>query len=81
MSEKDAKFEFVMLALRTEKGLNMQSYKEKFGSSLGDDFPNALKKTVKYLELNGDYLKIKDEFLYVQNSVLMPFKEEDRGEK
>lgn len=81
VSENDAKFEFVMLALRTEKGLNMQAYKDKFGTSLGEDFPNALKKTVKYLELDGDYLKIKDEFLYVQNSVLMPFMEEDRGEK
>ncbi len=78
VNETDAKFEFVMLALRTKDGVSMQEYKEKFGSSLGDDFPNALKKTVKYLELDGDYLKIKDEFLYVQNSILMPFMEEER---
>ena len=76
VSEKDAKFEFVMLALRTSRGLSMNEYKEKFGVSLGDDFPNALKKSVQYLELNGDMLKIKDEYLYVQNTILMPFLEE-----
>ncbi len=78
VDENDAKFEKVMLALRTEKGLSLKNYKETFGSSLGDDFPQALKKTAKYLELNGDNLKIKDEYLYVQNSVLMPFMEEER---
>ena len=78
VDKNDAKFEFVMLALRTARGLSMKEYQEAFGSSLGEDFPQALKKTVRYLELNGDYLKIKDEYLYVQNSVLMPFMEEER---
>ena len=78
VSEADAKFEFVMLALRTKDGVSMQAYKEKFGTSLGDDFPNAVKKTVKFLELDGDNLRIKDEFLYVQNTILMPFLEEER---
>ena len=65
-----------MLALRTEKGLSLNGYKETFGSSLGDDFPNALKKTVKFLQLDGDMLKIKPEYLYVQNSILVNFLEE-----
>ncbi len=76
VSERDAKFEFVMLALRTREGLSMQAYKNAFGSALAEDFPNSLKKSVAYLELNGDRLKIKDEYLYVQNSILMPFIEE-----
>ena len=76
VNETDAKFEFVMLALRTSKGISMQAYKDKFGTSLAEDFPVALKKTVQYLELNGDNIKIKEEYLYVQNSILMPFMEE-----
>lgn len=72
----DAKFEFLMLAFRTSKGLSMTEYKEKFGNPLGEDFPESLKKSVKYLEFNGDNLRIKDEYLYVQNSILMPFIEE-----
>jgi hypothetical protein len=54
----------------------MQEYKNTFGVGIGEDFPNALKKTVQYLELDGDFIKIKDEYLYVQNSVLMYFLEE-----
>ena len=76
ISIDDAKFEFIMLAMRTKYGVSMTEYKEKFGSSIGDDFPNALKKTVKYLTLDNDSLKIKDEFLYVQNSILVHFMEE-----
>lgn len=76
VEEKDAKFEYVMLALRTEKGLSLNGYKHAFGSSLGDDFPNALKKTVKFLQLDDDMLKIKPEYLYVQNSILVNFLEE-----
>ena len=77
VEEKEAKFEFVMLALRTSKGLSLSEYKKTFGKTLGEDFPNATKKTVGYFELDGDYLRIKDEYLYVQNSVLMYFLEED----
>ena len=56
----------------------MNAYKQAFGTSLAEDFPNALKKTVSYLELDGDCIRIKDEYLYVQNSILMPFMEEER---
>ncbi len=76
VTEKEAKFEKVMLALRTAEGLSMEEYKVCFGNALADDFPNALKKSVSYLQLDGDRLKIKDEYLYVQNSILMPFIEE-----
>ena len=76
VEEKDAKFEFVMLALRTARGLSMREYKKAFGVSIGEDFPTALKKTVKYLELDGDFIKIKEEYLYVQNSILVNFLEE-----
>ena len=72
----DAKFEYVMLALRTKYGVNMSEYKQTFGVTLAEDFPIALKKTVKYLELNGENLRIKDEYLYTQNSILMYFLEE-----
>ena len=78
VSETDAKFEFVMLALRTKYGVSLSEYEKKFGVPLQEDFPKALEKTEKYLEYVGDAVKIKDEYLYVQNSVLMPFMEEPR---
>ena len=76
MDEKTAKFEFLMLALRTSYGVSLKEYEEKFGNPIGDDFPVSLKSSVKYLELNGDRLKIKDEYLFVQNSILVPFMQE-----
>ena len=78
VGEADAKFEFIMLALRTAKGVSLSECKEKFKTSIGDDFPVALKKTLQYLELDGDYIRIKDEYLYVQNSILVNFMEEER---
>ena len=79
VSEADAKFEFVMLGLRTEKGVELAAYQKAFGSELKEDFPRALNKSEKYLCMDGGYLKIKEEYLYVQNSVLMPFMEEPRN--
>lgn len=79
VSESDAKFEFIMLALRTKYGVSLSEYERQFGSRLEDDFPSALRKSEKYLLPEGDSLKIRDEYLYVQNSVLMSFLEEPRG--
>ncbi len=76
VTKEQAKFEYVMLALRTREGLSLQAYEKEFGVKLADDFPNSLKKSVAYLTLEGDNLKIKEEYLYVQNSILMPFIEE-----
>lgn len=76
VGENEAKFEYVMLALRTSEGLSLSAYKKAFGTSLGEDFPDSLKKSVQYLQLDGERLRIKDEYLYVQNSILMPFVEE-----
>lgn len=79
VSETDAKFEKVMLTLRTSKGLSLSDYKKEFSSDLEEDFPSALAKTRKYLDEEGDIIRIKDEYLYVQNQILMPFMEEPRA--
>ena len=76
VSKEIAKFEVLMLGLRTKYGVSTKEYQKKFGSSIGDDFPVAVKKSLQYLELDGDTVRIKDEYLCVQNSILMPFMEE-----
>ncbi|MDD6995282.1 MAG: radical SAM family heme chaperone HemW [Candidatus Borkfalkiaceae bacterium] len=76
VSEADAKFEKVMLALRTAEGLSLQEYEREFSSTIEEDFPAALSKMRKYLERTDGNLRIKDEYLYVQNQILMPFMEE-----
>ena len=69
---------FVFL-LQTEKRV-LAEYEKEFSSSFEEDFPAALTKTRKYLDLSkdGSRVKIKDEYLYVQNRILMPFMEEPR---
>ena len=76
VSEGEAKFEFIMLGLRTKYGISLAEYKRQFGTSVGEDFPNAFKKCLEYLELDGERIRIKEEYLYVQNSILMPFLDE-----
>lgn len=70
----DAKFEKVMLALRTEEGLDIAAYRREFGTEFVLDFSDALIKNKEYFDLiDGKRVKIKDEYLYVQNQILMDF--------
>ena len=65
--------EYVMLKLRTTKGINFEEYKAIFGSDFLIDYTDAIKKNKDYLLINKERIKIKDEFLYVQNSILIHF--------
>lgn len=73
IEEDDAKFEMIMLALRTTEGLSLAKYKNAFGTDFPIDFFEALKKNVEYLVCENGRVRIKDEYLYVQNSILMDF--------
>ncbi len=73
VSESDAKFEFVMLALRTARGLSAKEYKSVFHSEWKEDFSAAYRKTAEYLEEEGDVARIKEKYLYVQNSILSEY--------
>ena len=69
----DAKAEYAMLALRTADGVNYNDYKQEFGVDFESDFKSAIKSNAKYLEISSDGIKIKSEYLYVQNSILVDF--------
>ncbi len=73
VTEQDAKFEFIMLALRTTRGFSAKEYRDKFGSDFKDDFRDAFAKTEQFLEQKGDLVRIKSRYLYVQNQILMNF--------
>ena len=69
----DAKDEFVMLALRTAKGIDLKEYAAAFGSDLKSDYAAALKKTAKYLDIDDSGVRIKKDKLFVQNSIIVEF--------
>ncbi len=73
VSLQDAKGEYAMLLLRTSIGVNLQDYKKEFKSDFNSDFNKAINKNKKYLEITETNVKIKDEYLYVQNSILVDF--------
>ena len=75
IDEEGQKFEFIMLALRTAEGLDAFRYKKLFNSDFFTEHKDALKKCAPYLEIEGDSVKIKDEYLYVQNSIIIQFLE------
>ena len=73
VKEQDAKFEFVMLAMRTVYGVNAEEYRKAFGSDWKEDFRDAYRKTSRYLEEENGATRIKDEYLYVQNQILAEY--------
>ena len=71
---QDAKFERVMLALRTEEGLSLKAYAAEFGADLLQDFSAPLQKNAPFLEQTEDgCIRIKEEYLFVQNHILVDF--------
>ena len=73
VSDRDARFEFVMLGLRTVYGVNAGEYRKAFGSDWKQDFSAAYGRTRKYLQEEGDVTRIKDEYLFVQNQILSEY--------
>lgn len=73
VSDRDERFEFVMLGLRTVYGVNAGEYRKTFGSDWKQDFSAAYGRTRKYLQEEGDVTRIKDEYLFVQNQILSEY--------
>lgn len=70
---EDAKFEFIMLGLRTRYGVNVKEFNKAFNADFLTEYKAALDKKKAFLNLDGDVLTIKDEYLYVQNDIILEF--------
>ncbi len=73
IDEVGAKNEFIMLGLRTVYGVNVNEFNAKFNADFLNEYKKALKKVTEYVEFDGNVLKIKDEYLYVQNEIVIEF--------
>ena len=65
--------EYIMLALRTGEGILRGEFEKLFGFDFVEKYKNALKKTEKFIEISPLRVKIKDEYLFVQNSIILEF--------
>ena len=69
----EIKAEYAMLAMRTTEGVNLANYTQVFGSSFLTDFCEAIEQTEKYLDITPTHVRIKPEYLYVQNQIIIYF--------
>ena len=65
--------EFIMLALRTSAGINLEEYQTLFGANFTQKYAEILSRNQEYMCVSEKYVKIKDEYLFVQNSIITEF--------
>lgn len=68
-----AKFEYIMLGLRTVYGVSIKKYNGEYGGNFETDFKSQLEKYKDCFVFDGDTVKLKDEYLYVQNFIISDF--------
>ena len=62
--------EYVMLSLRTSKGLDLELFRKMFNNDFLHKYKQQLASIQKYIENTGTHIRIKPEYLILQNSIL-----------
>ena len=75
ISPAERRDEYVMLALRTAAGVDTAEYEKLFGMPFAAEYAAAIAKNVDYLEVTDKSVRIKDEYLFVQNTIIIDFLE------
>ncbi len=65
--------ELVMLALRTAEGLDTDKYFDVAGEEFFSKYADVIERYADCLEVDGTRVRIKDEYLFVQNSIICDF--------
>lgn len=75
ISPEEQKDEYVMLALRTVAGVDTADFSRLFNASFAQEYAAAIQKNKNYLNITDSRVSIKDEYLFVQNSIIIDFLE------
>ncbi|MDE7439298.1 MAG: radical SAM family heme chaperone HemW [Clostridia bacterium] len=73
IDEEGRKEEYIMLALRTARGIDLKEYAELFKSNFEEEYSETLKKLSSFFESKNGFIYIKPEHLYIQNSLIINF--------
>lgn len=65
--------EFIMLALRTDRGINLQTFANLFGCEFTEKYAAAIEKVREYIAVSDGYFAIKSEYIYIQNRIIVEF--------
>jgi len=69
------KADFIIMQLRLSRGLDIQSYKERFGSDFVSDFHDAIEKFISsgHMEMTNGYIRLSQKAWFVSNHILREF--------
>ena len=73
IDEQGQKEEYIMLALRTSKGINLAEYRELFKCGFEEEYAKILEKLAPFFQKKEGFIFIKPEHLYIQNSLIINF--------
>lgn len=73
IDDEGQKEEYIMLALRTSDGIDLNDYKAKFNVGFEEEYAETLKKLSPFFEKRDGRIFIKPEHLYIQNSLIINF--------
>ena len=64
------KIEYIMLSLRTIKGIDLAFYKKRFSIDVFSDFGKKIKSAEEYLDISDYNISILPQFFLLQNSII-----------
>ena len=73
IEDSEIKNEYIMLALRTASGISLKDYNETFGSDFLTEFKQEVALERDYLDIDEFSVRIKDDYLFVQNQIIVNF--------
>ena len=73
LSQKDIEDEYIMLALRTNDGLNFEDFKAKFNKDFMESYKKAVDLTKKYLIITDKTLAVDSKYFTILNQIIVNF--------
>lgn len=73
LSDEDFEKEYIMLALRLNRGINLEDYIEKFNENFTVKYSSAIDKTKNYIDITDNSISIKQKYFSVASSVIIEF--------
>ena len=73
IDEQGQKEEYIMLALRTSRGIDLAEYRELFKTDFEEEYAEILTKLSPFFQKKSGFIYIKPEHLYIQNSLIINF--------